>query len=70
MQTNLRAVVASVVAVALFIVKYFVPSVSKQLDFLESPLVDLIYGILLLYAGIETTIHKPDVPPSELNGKP
>jgi putative effector of murein hydrolase LrgA (UPF0299 family) len=56
MKTNLRAIVATVVALIILIVKYFVPTLSEQLDLLESPLADIIYGLLLLYAGIETYV--------------
>jgi putative effector of murein hydrolase LrgA (UPF0299 family) len=55
-KTNLRAIVATVVALIILIVKYFVPTLSEQLDLLESPLADIIYGLLLLYAGIETYV--------------
>lgn len=58
-QTNRRAVIAASVALLIIIIKNFVPSIAEPLDLLANPLVDIIYGLLLLYAGYQTLPAPP-----------
>jgi len=55
MQTNTRAVVSAGIAFLIIIVRTFFPDISEQVGNLETPLVELIVAILLLYAGLNTT---------------
>lgn len=60
MQTNVRAIVAAVVAVLILSAKYLLPELSEQLDLIQNPLVDLISTVLLLYAGLQTQLVSSD----------